>query len=172
MATRARAAFILLVSLLVLLSSAKLAVADIPSIVSFSAHPIIDCGAPLAGRGFLLLVTIRHASPTASHYVDQIEILKEKTTETIDLQPQSSETFTTTAILCEGRDYQPGEELNVQVRAHCNAHGWGSWSSSITVPEFGAPVQVGLVTLLLAGVIVSSRRLIPRFRAFFRQFRC
>jgi desulfoferrodoxin (superoxide reductase-like protein) len=171
MATRAHAALVLLVSLLGLLSSAKLVVADIPSVVSFSANPIIDCGVPLAGRGFLLMVTIKHANPTASHYVDKIEILKEKTTATIDLQPQSGETFTTTAILCEGRDYQAGEELNVQVRAHCNVHGWGSWSSSITVPEFGAPVQVGLMTLLLAGVIVSSRRLIPRVRVFFRQFR-
>ena len=170
MATRAHAALVLLVSLLVLLSSAKLAVADIPSIVSFSANPIIDCGVPLAGRGFLLIVTIRHASPTASHYVDKIELLKEKTTETINLQPQSGETFTTTAIICEGRDYQAGEELNVQVRAHCNTHGWGNWSSSITVPEFGAPVQVGLVTLLLAGLVVSSRRLVLSFRGLFRWF--
>jgi desulfoferrodoxin (superoxide reductase-like protein) len=153
-----------------LLSSAELAVADVPSIVSFSANPIIDCGAPLAGRGFLLMVTIRHASPTPSHYVDKIEILKEKTTETIDLQPQSSETFTTTAVVCEGRDYQAGEELNVQVRAHCNIHGWGNWSSSITVPEFGTPLQVGLVTLLLAGLIASSRRLILSFRGLFRRF--
>ena len=171
MATGARTAFVLLVSLLVLLSSAKVAIADVPSIVSFSANPIIDCGAPLAGRGFLLIVTIRHASPSASHYVDKIEILEGKTTETIDLPPQSGETFTTTAMLCEGRDYQAGEELNLQVRAHCNVHGWGSWSSSITVPEFGAPVQVGLMTLFLAGLIVSSRRLIPRFRVFFRHFR-
>ncbi len=170
MATRASAVLIVLISLLVLVSSAKHTIADVPTIVSISANPIVDCGTPLAGRGFLLVVTIRHANPTASHYIDKIEILKGKTTEAIDLQPQSGETFTTTAILCEGREYQAGEELNVQVRAHCNIHGWGSWSSSISVPEFGAPVQVGFVTLLLAGLVVLSRRLNLSFRGLFRRF--
>jgi desulfoferrodoxin (superoxide reductase-like protein) len=126
--------------------------------VGFSAQPIVDCGTPLAGRGFLVLMTVTHAGPTASHYVDKIEILKEKTTETMDLQPESDETFTVTAVICEGKDYSPGQELTVRVRAHCTIHGWGDWSSSVTVPEFSQPALIGLAALIAALSLISFRR--------------
>jgi len=128
-------------------------VADVPEILALSAHPIIDCGAPLAGRGFMLTVTIRHLGrhlgAIASHYVDKVEIKTGKTTKTIDLEPQSSETLTVTEIACEGRNYQTGLEITVQARAHCNIHGWGEWSSAVTIPEFEAPTLVALATLIL-----------------------
>jgi hypothetical protein len=97
-------------------------------------------------------VTVRHANPTATHYVDKVEVMKGRVTESIDLKPQSTEVFTVTTVVCEGRDYHAGQELTIQARAHCTIHGWGSWSSSVTVPEFAAPtvalILVALITLL------------------------
>jgi desulfoferrodoxin (superoxide reductase-like protein) len=148
MARPIRVVLFLLVSLLAVLSSPKAAIANVPDVV-LSANPIVDCGAPLAGRGFLLLVTVTHANPSVSHYIDKIEVEKERITDTISLQPQSSEVFTVTTVICEDRDYRSGQELAVQARAHCNIHGWGGWSSSLTVPEFGTPSLIGFVALLL-----------------------
>jgi len=158
MARFARPALFLLVCTLAFFGSLRSAVADVPDIVSFSANPIVDCGYPLAGRGFLLLVTVRHAGPTASHYVDKIEIIKGKTTETVKLSPQSGDIFTATKVLCEGRDYRTGEQVTVQVRAHCSIHGWGKPSSSITVPELETPSVVALVTLILVVLLTSAHR--------------
>jgi desulfoferrodoxin (superoxide reductase-like protein) len=142
----------------VLFCSLKPAVADIPDVVGLSTNSIIDCGAPLAGRGFLVIVTVRHANPTAAHYVDKVEVMKGKVTEEIDLKPQSTEIFTVTTVVCEGRDYHAGQELTIQARAHCTIHGWGSWSSSVTVPEFAAPTVAATVALILVGLITSLAR--------------
>ena len=158
MARRIQFNLLLLVAAIVLLGSPSVAFANVPQVVGLSAQPIVDCGTPLAGRGFLLIITVTHAGPTGSHYVDKIEILKEKTTETIDLQPQSSEVFTATAVLCEGRDYSAGQELTVNARAHCTIHGWGDWSSSVTVPEFAEPVLIGLMALIATLSLTSFRR--------------
>jgi len=150
---------LLLVSL-VMIGSPRVVVADVPTVLDVSAHSIIDCGTPLAGRGFLILMTVRHANPTKSHYVDKIEIAEGKSTVTIDLQPQSNETFTISTILCEGRDYHAGEELTVLARAHCTIHGWGIWSPSVTIPEFETPSLIALAALALAslGVFLHKRR--------------
>jgi hypothetical protein len=156
---RVRLPLFVLFSLLLVLSSSGAAVADVPDVQRISAESIIDCGVPLGGRGFLLVVTVRHANPAVGHYVDKIEITVGKTTKIIDLQSQSSETFDSTVVVCEGRDYQPGQEITVRARAHCTINGWGEWSSSISVPEFAAPILVGLVTLFVGSLtIVSLRR--------------
>jgi hypothetical protein len=157
---------ILLAPLLVvvLFCSLKPAVADIPDVVGLSTNSIIDCGAPLAGRGFLIVVTVRHTNPTATHYVDKVEVAIGKATESIDLKPQSTEVFTVTTVVCEGRDYHPGQEVTIQARAHCTLHGWGSWSSSVTVPEFGAPTVAAAVALILVGLITSLVRHGSRMR--------
>ena len=157
---------LLIVVGIVLLGLPGVAFANVPEIVGLSTQPIIDCGTPLAGRGFLLLITVTHAGPTISHYVDKIETLKEKTTETMDLQPESDETFTVTAVICEGKDYSPGQELAVRVRAHCTIHGWGDWSSSVTVPEFSQPALIGLVALIAALSLISFRRRRLHLRRF------
>jgi len=150
----------LLLVALITIGSPRVAVADVPSVLDVSARPVIDCGTPLAGRGFLILMTVRHANPTTSHYVDKIEISEGKSTVTIDLQPQSNETFTVSTVLCEGRDYHTGEELTVLARAHCTIHSWGIWSSSVTIPEFETPGPIAWVALTLAslGVFLHKRR--------------
>ena len=149
----------MLFSLLLVLSSSRAAVADVPDVLGISAESIIDCGIPLAGRGLLLKVTVKHANPTMTHYVDKIEIMVANVSKTVDLQPQSNEIFNSTAVICEDRDYQPRQRLTVQARAHCTVDGWSEWSSSITVPEFAAPDLVGLVVLVVGSLtIVSLRR--------------
>jgi desulfoferrodoxin (superoxide reductase-like protein) len=151
---------LLLLVPLIIIGSPSVVVADVPTVLKVSANPIVDCGTPLAGQGFLILATVRHANPTTTHYVDKIEIAKGKSTVTIDLQPQSNETFTVSTVLCEGRDYHAGEELTVLARAHCTIHGWGTWSSSVTIPEFETPGLIALAALTLAslGVLLHKRR--------------
>jgi hypothetical protein len=156
----------MLLSLLVFASSLRAAVADVPDILEVSANPIIDCAAPIAGRGFAIVFTVRHADPTVSHYVDKIEAMTGRTANTLDLQPQSSEVFTATMIVCESRDYQRGQEFAVQARAHCTTHGWGSWSSPITVPEFESPILVFmiLVCVIIFGRLGFNLHVLPRCR--------
>ncbi len=145
-------------AVILLVASPALVFADVPQIMDLAAHSIIDCGVPLGGRGFLLIITVKHADPTTSHYVDKVEIMKGKSVESIGLQPQSDETFTVTATLCEGRDYQVGQKLPAQARAHCTIHGWGAWSSSISIPEFASSAFVCLITVILAWSLASFRR--------------
>jgi hypothetical protein len=105
----------------------------------------------------ILNITIRHSSPTTSHYVDKIDI--DGAVNNVPLTPQSTATFVV--------QYNMGEVVNtpiIQARAHCTFHGWSGWSESVEIPEFSTAyllLVLAIVTItvvLLRSKISSSKR--------------
>ncbi|MDH5783822.1 MAG: hypothetical protein OEZ35_09235, partial [Candidatus Bathyarchaeota archaeon] len=106
-----RTARLVIVSLLTLAASTlfhiRLALADVPSVVSIEAWT--------SETDTVLNITVTHSSPTSSHYVNKVEVDANGTIYDIDLTPQSTVTFIV--------QYDMGElavDVSVQVRAHCN----------------------------------------------------
>jgi hypothetical protein len=104
-----------------------------------------------SGTDTILNITVRHASPTSSHYVDLVEVDIDENVEDIYLGPQSTEIFLV--------QYNMGEVADtptVQARAFCTFHGYGSWSQPVVVPELSA------LSLFLIPAIVSIAVLLFR----------
>jgi desulfoferrodoxin (superoxide reductase-like protein) len=107
------------------------------------------------GGKTLLQVEVRHNSPSMSHYVDIIEFdINGEVHRATDLRPQSDRVFTYT--------YELGdvEASNIKVRAHCNFHGWSSWTFEEKEEEGegggipGFPYESVLLGVLLGGLIL------------------
>ena len=86
--------------------------ADVPSVTEL----MIDM------NGDLLTIDIRHSSPSSSHYVDEIQVDIDGNVSVYDLTEQSSNTFNVNVTV----DTDGASEI--MVRAHCNVHGWSTWS--------------------------------------------
>ncbi|UCD26631.1 MAG: hypothetical protein JSV75_00370 [Candidatus Bathyarchaeota archaeon] len=121
----------------------NLVLADIPDVTSIEPWT--------SGTDTILNITVRHASPTPTHYVDAVEVDIDGTVEAVFLGPQSTETFLVQYNMGEVTDTPP-----VQARAFCTWHGWSVWSQPVVVPEFLA------LSLLLILVIVSIAVLLAR----------
>ena len=110
--------------------------ADVPGIVN--VEPWIK------GTETILNITIRHSSPTSSHYIDLIQVDIDGIVNDLNLDPQSANPFIV--------EYSLGElsgEPSVRVRSHCNLHGWGGWSNPQTIPEFPSWI---ILPLFLVGL--------------------
>ncbi len=147
-----RAKRLLMVLFLALAATAvfpiRLALADVPSVLSI--EPWKD------GPDTVLNITVRHSSPTSSHYVNKVEVDVNGTIHDIDLTPQSTVTFTV--------QYDMGElaaEVPVQARAYCTVHGWSSWSSPVVVPEF-AFIQLLPIFAVVAIAVMLLRRVVMK----------
>ena len=116
--------------------------ADVPSVLSIE---------PWArGDESLLNITVTHSSPTSSHYVNVVEVDINGSIQAISLLPQSTTTFVIQYELAGGTD-----ELTVQARAHCNLHGWSSWSGSGQGDaNFPLPPTIVIVAAALIIIIV------------------
>ena len=97
--------------------------ADVPGIVNIEPW--------ISGTETTLNITIRHSSPTSSHYIDLIQVDIDGIVNDLNLVPQSANPFIVEYSLGE-----LGGEPSVRVRPHCNLHGWGGWSNPQTIPEF------------------------------------
>lgn len=104
---------ILLLSL-TCIQSVSVAFADVPAVVGITREQ--------EGNATLLVIQIRHNSPSSNHYIDAIEIdVDGKVDEKTDVErPQSSATFSVKYAVAAAAK-------TIQVRAHCNIHGWSSW---------------------------------------------
>ena len=125
--------------------------ADIPEVTNIETYTV--------GVDTFLNITVEHASPTSSHYVDlvEVEIVDEGTAiEDVALGPQSTETFFVQYNLGAVDEYY---EPTCRARASCTSHGEGSWSSALYIPEFST------LTLLLILAIVSIAVLLFRANA-------
>ena len=116
--------------------------ADIPDVLSIISWT--------SGGDTILNITIRHALPSSSHYINQVEVDKDGSVQVINLTPQSTDNF----MIQHNLGIVAGT-ANVRARAHCVVHGWGSWSLSVVIPEFSSifiPAILGLlaITTLLA----------------------
>lgn len=108
----------------------------------------------------ILVIRINHATPSATHYVNMIEIdVNGDVKQVTGLKPQTSEEFEYRADLGE----ISGTPV-IKVRAHCIIHGWGSWyevagggGGGSAIPGF--PLEAMAVGVLGAlGILVQKRR--------------
>ena len=119
--------------------------ADVPTVLSMEPW--------VSETDTILNITVRHASPTSSHYVDKVEVDVDGAVNDIDLTPQSTATFVV--------QFNMGEVAGttiVQARAHCTFHGWSGWSESLEIPEF-LPIHL---LLILAVVSIAVFLLRPK----------
>jgi desulfoferrodoxin (superoxide reductase-like protein) len=124
---------------------------DVPTVISVEE----------VGRGDdnVLVIEIRHSSPSSSHYVDSFEVEVGEEVYTIeDLGGQSATVFTVEHVL-------GSPDTVVRVRAHCNLHGWSQWTqlgeeptdTGGGIPGFGyAAILIGLTSYIVA-VRVGAR---------------
>lgn len=119
--------------------------ADVPSVLGIEPWT--------SGTDTVLNITVRHSFPTSSHYVDKAEVETDENVIGVDLTPQSTVTFVV--------QYNMGEVAGtptVEARAHCNLHGWSSWSEPIVVPEFSTiALLLILVTISIAIIFLRKK---------------
>ena len=104
-----------------------------------------------SGDGRVLTITISHSSPSNVHYVSKLEVKVGDNTQTVNLDPQSKETFTV--------DVNVSATGSVEVRAFCTIHGWSSWAalrgSAPSPGEPGGGIPGFPFVSLAVGLIVS-----------------
>ena len=133
-------------------SSAVLGSADVPSVLSLEITE--------RGSQTVLVIEVRHAQSTTTHYIDIIEVQVGDSTLTIDdLQPQTDTVFTVERILEASSD-------TIRARAHCTLHSWGQWrqlangdggESPGGIP--GSPLASIIIAIL--GISIALRRWRP-----------
>ncbi|MCW4001808.1 MAG: PEF-CTERM sorting domain-containing protein [Candidatus Bathyarchaeota archaeon] len=127
--------------------------ADVPDVTSIEWHT--------SGIDTFLNITVEHASPDSTHYVDLVTVsITEADAGTIyddvTLGPQSTETFFVEYNLGEVTEY---DTYTIQAKATCTSHGEGSWSGAVVIPEFST------LSLLLIFAIVSIAAFLFRSKA-------
>jgi desulfoferrodoxin (superoxide reductase-like protein) len=131
---------LILIILSLFMTGIDVAFADIPLVINLDITDTTD--------GRALSITVRHNSPSNSHYVSELEVKVGEEIMTIELDSQSGAVFTE-----ETRIDSTGD---VQVRAYCTIHGWSGWMAPGEEPEpsggiLGYPllsVLGGLATVL------------------------
>lgn len=106
---------LVLVTLLLLFTNGlKLVNADVPNVLELNIEE---------NGGQTLVISIRHGSPSSSHFVDEVQVeLDGELVEVTDLDPQTETQFTQEYKLDSGAE-------NIRVRVNCNLHGWSNWES-------------------------------------------
>jgi len=113
--------------LLILVLTPMAAEANVPTVVS------ID----LASNREQILIRIAHANPSQSHYVDKVDVKVDGSTTTLEeigIMPQTGPEFVVSFNLPKGDTH------TVQARAQCIVHGWGDWSSVMTIEPSTTPL--------------------------------
>jgi len=127
--------------------------ADVPSVLSIEPWT--------SGTDTILNITVRHSSPTSSHYVNKVEVDVDGDVHDIDLTPQSTVTFVV--------QYNMGELADsptVRARAHCTIHGWSSWSNSDQVPDSSLIPLLPILAIVSVLAIVAIVVLLLRSKLF------
>jgi hypothetical protein len=120
--------------------------ANVPQVVSVQPYQHIT--------DTLINVTIYHASPDSSHYVNLVELnIEGEGVEELPLSSQSEETFIAQFNIGVTDEYRMPY---VTARATCTQHGSGDWSTAVIAPEFPT------LSLLLVLAIVSIAALLFR----------
>lgn len=125
----------------------------LPAPVNADVPTLIDIEPWINGTETILNITVRHSAPTSSHYIDIIQVDIEGAVNDVNLNSQSINPFTI--------QYNMGElisEPSVRIRAHCNLHGWGGWSTSQIIPELSfSHLIIVLAVLSIAVIILKSQ---------------
>jgi len=119
----------------------------VPNIVNVSSHDV--------GSTTVLDIEISHQPPPAidaSHYIANVQLQINGTIVDLPQNPQNTETFTV--------QYSLGPNTNsysVIARAGCTLHGYSSFSSSVTIPEFSLAVIALFMALATIAVVVTKK---------------
>jgi len=132
------------ISMLILSGAVMTATATIPGVLK-----IENISQDSAGK---IRLQISHASPSANHYVDVIQIDVNGQIKTYNItQPQTTDPFS--------GEFDLGQiqgTPTVKARAHCNIHGWSTWSDGVAVPEF-SQVELTVLATLAAALLIARR---------------
>jgi hypothetical protein len=135
------------------------AAATVPTIVSVVNTSYV-VGSPQASGSndvqVYVKAQINHAQPTATHYVDSIEVDFMGATQQFAQKPQSSDSFSVDLFLGTVPDWQLANKPAARVRAHCTVDGWSAWSDPVPIPEF--PVATIVAFAALAASLFITRR--------------
>lgn len=106
-----------------------------------------------SGGETILNITVYHTPVEASHHVDEIEVDVDGSITSFPVD-QPSTTFTFQANLG-----QITGTPSARARAHCNVHGWSSWSSPLQIPEFPSWIILPLFVIATLVVLIYRNRL-------------
>ncbi len=127
--------------------------ADVPSVLSIEPWA--------SGTDTILNITVRHSSPTSSHYVNEVEVDVDGAVQDVNLTPQSTVTF-----VVQYNVGQTSEEPTVRARAYCTIHGWSSWSNSEQVSDSSSTSLLPILGIVSGLAIVSIAVLLLRSKVY------
>jgi desulfoferrodoxin (superoxide reductase-like protein) len=128
--------------------------ADIPSVLSITRRT--DSG------NTYIDVLVRHADPTANHYILQINLDLDGTTQTFKDLPKATTTQYTFTL-----NIGSANPKTIKAQAVCNLHGPGSWyteGAAVTTSSGGIPaypieaVAAGILIAVAAALVLGRRR--------------
>ena len=133
---------LVLLTLLLFSLGVNTVLADVPTVTDTSVATSKD--------GRTLTITVRHSSPSSIHYVSKLEVKVGSDLMVVDLNPQSTTSFT--------EEVDVATTGAVEVRAYCTLHGWSAWAAlddgTPDEPSGGIPgfslVSIGLRLAALA----------------------
>ncbi len=131
----------------------------IPTLIVYADVPtVVELEVETRGEDTVLLIRVRHSSPSQTHYVDEIEVEVDGEVEKIERDSQSATTFTVEHTV-------DSEAADIRARAHCTNHGWSRWKSLETeeptedgggIPGF--PVEATAIGLTIGVVLLLFAR--------------
>ena len=124
---------------------------SVVTVVSANVPSVLQIDNVSQGSSGKVRLQISHLNPSPSHYVDIVEVDVNGQVTQFNLQPQSSNPFTTELDIGQLQGTP-----NVKARAHCILHGWSGWSNQIQVPEF-SEVRVIVVVALIGSLLMARR---------------
>jgi desulfoferrodoxin (superoxide reductase-like protein) len=144
------------------------AAATVPTIVSVrNTSYTLGTGSMGTGVGddeVFVNVTINHPGPSATHYIDWIEVDFLGEVKQLAQTPQSSDSFSVNAYWGRVADWKIPKDAPAKVRAHCTQHGWSAWTSGTPIPEFPVATIVAFIALAASLFILRSKPTIAQFR--------
>jgi hypothetical protein len=131
----------------------------IPTLIVYADVPtVVELELETRGEDTVLVIRVRHSSPSQTHYVDEIEVEVDGKVEKIERDSQSATTFTVEHTV-------DSEAADIRVRAHCTNHGWSRWKSLETGEPtadgggiLGFPVEATAIGLAIGAVLLWVAR--------------
>ena len=131
----------------------------IPTLIVYADVPtVVELVLEIRGDDTVLVIRVRHSSPSQTHYVYEIEVELDGKVEKIERDSQSATTFTVEQTV-------DSKAADIRVRAHCTNHGWSQWKSLQTeeptedgggIPGF--PVESMAIGLAVGAVLLWVAR--------------
>ena len=155
-----------LVTIVTILAStyAGIATANVPTIISVENTSRVSGGYSTDEIAVYVKVTINHPGPSATHYIDWIEVHFMGETKQYQQTPQSSDSFSVELFWTVVAEFQLSSKPLAKVRAHCTVDGWSAWTSGTPIPEFPVVTIVAFTALATSLFILRSKPTIAQSR--------